>query len=65
MDDCNWKIDRWNEIKNSVTPFLKNCGYQESDLFWVPVSGLQGENFKTKTDKCNWYDGQCFLDVLD
>lgn len=31
----------------------------------MPISGLSGENFKTKTDKCPWYDGQSFLEVLD
>jgi len=40
MDDCNWKIDRWNEITEKVNPFLYNCGYTEKDITWVPISGL-------------------------
>ena len=65
MDDCNWKIDWWNEIREKTIPFLHQCGYTDDDITWVPISGLSGENFKTKTDKSPWYDGPSFLDVLD
>jgi len=65
MDDCNWKIERWNEIREKVIPFLHGCGYTDNDITWVPISGLQGENFKTKTTKCDWYEGSSLLDVLD
>lgn len=50
-----------------MTPFLKALGYQDSDLFWVPISGLTGANIVESVDRsvCSWYDGPTLLDILD
>lgn len=70
MDDhsVKWSEDRFNEIKNGLSPFLGKCGYDlEKDIFWVPISGLNGDNIKDKTGPmtCNWYKGDTFIGILD
>ena len=59
MDEAtvSWKQQRWEQIKESLMPFLIKCGYSESDLFWVPISGLTGQNIVEGVDSsvCNWY----------
>jgi len=65
MDDCKWAKSRFDEIKNGLTPFLNATGYKDSDLLWVPIAGLTGENIMEKTDKCNWYTGPSLMELLD
>ena len=65
MDECKWAKSRWDEIQSGLKPFLNNCGYKDSDLIWVPIAGLTGENIMEKTDKCNWYTGAPLLELLD
>lgn len=39
----------------------------ESDVLFLPISGLMGANMKTKVDKsiCPWWDGPCLFEALD
>lgn len=48
-------------------PFLKASGYTEDDLFWVPISGLTGQNITEAPAKttCAWYSGPTLIDILD
>ena len=70
MDDpsVNWSKDRWEEIRKGLTPFLLKTGYKESDIFWVPISGLTGTNLVNQEnikDVAPWYDGPTFIEVVD
>lgn len=69
MDEAtvSWKKQRWDDIRASLTPFLRGCGYTENDLFWVPISGLTGQNIvePVPSSVCNWYEGPTLLDILD
>ena len=53
MDDpsCNWKKERWDEIRTGLMPFLLETGYNETDIYWVPISGLTGSNLLKPLDK--------------
>ena len=63
----SWKQQRWEQIKTTLGPFLEQCGYTDNDLFWVPISGLTGQNIVEPVDSsvCNWYQGPTLLDILD
>lgn len=69
MDEAtvSWKQARWEHIKTNLIPFLEQCGYTTDDLFWVPISGLTGQNIVEPVDSsvCNWYSGPTLLDILD
>lgn len=65
MDECKWAKSRWDEIQAGLNPFLRKTGYSEDDIVYIPIAGITGENIQEKTDKCNWYNGPCLLDVLD
>lgn len=65
-DSVQWSEDRFNEIKNGVTPFLiDQCGYKKEELTFVPISGLSGENIEKIGSNSPWYDGPSLLDILD
>jgi peptide chain release factor subunit 3 len=67
MDESTvkWSKGRWDEIQNGLLPFLHNIGYRDEDLFWVPISGLRGDNITERSDACNWYDGPPLMEILD
>ncbi|KAM3958272.1 translation elongation factor EF-1alpha (GTPase) HBS1 [Aphomia sociella] len=68
LDTNNWSQERFIEITKKLKVFLKQAGFKDSDVTYVPCSGLIGENLvKTPTEPelLKWYDGPCLLDVID
>lgn len=60
MDDAtvNWDVDRYNEIKDKLTPYLKKCGFfPGKDTYFMPCSGFTGAFIKDPVDEsiCDWY----------
>lgn len=61
-----WKKARWDEIRTNLLPFLLASGYKEEDLYWVPISGLTGQNITEPIgETASWYSGPPLLEVLD
>ncbi|TRY86995.1 hypothetical protein DNTS_009106 [Danionella cerebrum] len=68
MDQVNWQRERFQEIISKLGHFLKQAGFKDSDVFYVPTSGLSGENLTTKSvvaDLTAWYSGPCLLEQID
>ncbi|XP_040212870.1 eukaryotic peptide chain release factor GTP-binding subunit ERF3A isoform X1 [Rana temporaria] len=68
MDDptVNWSIDRYEECKEKLVPFLKKVGFNpKKDIHFMPCSGLTGANLKDPVDCCSWYTGLPFIPYLD
>lgn len=62
-----WKEERFNEISTRLGTFLKQAGYKEQDVFYVPVSGLSGENLTTLPSEpklTEWYHGPTLLQAI-
>ncbi|XP_055638562.1 protein HBS1 [Toxorhynchites rutilus septentrionalis] len=68
LDTVNWSKDRFDEIVSKLKVFLKQAGFKESDVTYVPCSGLTGQNLvKDPTDPelLKWYKGPTLLKVID
>lgn len=69
MDDptVQWSQERYNEIRDKLTPYLKKCGFNpKTDIFYLPVSGLTGINLKDHNAIiCPWYNGPSLINYLD
>ncbi|XP_023676560.1 eukaryotic peptide chain release factor GTP-binding subunit ERF3A isoform X1 [Paramormyrops kingsleyae] len=68
MDDptVNWSLDRYEECKEKLVPFLKKVGFNpKKDIHFMPCSGLTGANLKEPTELCPWYTGLPFIPHLD
>ena len=68
LDTVKWSQSRFEEIKTRLTTFLvRQAGFRESDIRFVPCSGLIGENL-TQTAKdpllLNWYKGPTLLQAI-
>ncbi|XP_061764906.1 eukaryotic peptide chain release factor GTP-binding subunit ERF3A isoform X2 [Nerophis ophidion] len=68
MDDptVNWSLDRYEECKEKLVPFLKKVGFNpKKDIYFMPCSGLTGANLKDPVSECPWYTGLPFIPHLD
>ncbi|XP_076874765.1 HBS1-like protein isoform X2 [Brachyhypopomus gauderio] len=68
MDQVNWQQERFQEITSKLGHFLKQAGFKESDVYYVPTSGLSGKNLTTRSNDAEltaWYKGPCLLQQID
>lgn len=60
MDMCDWSQERFQDICKKLGTFLiKQVGFKENDIYFVPCSGLHGENLTSKSNNPKltmWYD---------
>jgi len=69
MDAADYSEARYNEIKNEVSAYLTKVGFKvdnpKNPIFFVPISGFQGENMIERSDKMPWYKGPYLVEALD
>lgn len=60
-----WSKSRFDEITAKLGTFLIQAGFRKSKLYFVPVSGLTGENMVKRSEGCplyDWYKGQTLVE---
>lgn len=68
MDNVEWSEERFRVIQSKLTAFLRTVGYIESDVTFVPCSGLSGENLTSLPESHalkKWYRGLTLIEVID
>jgi elongation factor 1-alpha len=67
MDDKNVNFGqaRYDEIKNELSRYLKQVGYDPTKVPFVPISGWNGDNMLEKSPNLPWYKGPTLLEALD
>jgi len=67
MDEktVNFSEDRFNEIKNEVSNFIKKIGYNPEKVPFVPISGWNGDNMLEKSPNMGWWKGPTLIEALD
>ncbi|WKX91164.1 hypothetical protein Q1695_009755 [Nippostrongylus brasiliensis] len=68
LDTVDWSEDRFLEVQAVLKPFLaKQAGF--SNVRFVPVSGLSGENLSERVPDDHplrkWYSGECLIELID
>ncbi|ESO98652.1 hypothetical protein LOTGIDRAFT_142523, partial [Lottia gigantea] len=68
MDTVEWSEERYKHIITTIGQFLKQAGYRERDVSFIPCSGLVGVNL---TDSIKdpalsvWYTGPTLIKQID
>merc|ERR1711937_162432 len=62
---ADYKEDRYNEIKNEVSAYLKQVGYKIDTVPFIPISGWVGDNMLDLSTNMPWYKGPFLLQALD
>ena len=65
MDTVNYDQAKFNKVKGEVETVLKTVGYKLSEISFIPISALKGENIIKSSDKMGWYEGPSLLELLD
>ncbi len=63
MDLVDYSEERFEEIKREYTDFVAKLGITE--LKFVPVSALRGDNVVERSARTPWYGGESILDYLE
>jgi elongation factor 1-alpha len=67
MDDkfVAYSHDRFNEIKQEVSRYLKQIGYHRANVQFIPISALKGDNLIERSSNMPWYDGPTLIQAFD
>ncbi|CAI7603318.1 unnamed protein product [Penicillium discolor] len=67
MDTVQWDHERFEEIEQQISAFLTTAGFQESNISFVPCSGVLGDNISRRTDDphASWYTGRTLIEELE
>jgi elongation factor 1 alpha-like protein len=67
LDNVDWSEPRFNLVVELLFEYLKTLGYNETDLQFIPCSGLTGENILTRSVPAlsGWYSGKTLVEVID
>ena len=60
-----WSKERYEQIKNILSKFLKSLGYDVSKIPFIPVSAWTGDNLIERSPNMPWYDGPTLVEALD
>lgn len=65
MDEVEYKVERFNEVKDDITKLLKGIGYRDETFKVIPVSAWMGDNIVKNSDKMPWYKGEPLIEAMD
>ena len=63
MDLVAWSEKTYNQIMKDYNAFVARLGF--SDIHFIPMSALIGDNVVEKSENLNWYDGPTFLHHIE
>ena len=63
FDLVDYDKEVYDNIVEDYTEFLKQIGVKATNF--IPVSGRDGDNIASKSDKTSWYKGPIVLDQID
>jgi len=65
MDAVDYKKEAYEYVKEELSKFLRQIGYNLEKVPFIPVSGLKGDNLVEKSPNMPWYDGPTLKEALD
>lgn len=67
LDAVGWAKERFDAIAARLAPFLRQAGYKDAAVWFVPVSGFTGENLvkRSAPELAAWYAGPTLVERID
>lgn len=60
-----WSEQRYKQIVNVLSKFMKGLGYDPTKIPFVPVSAWTGDNLIERSPNMPWYNGPTLVEALD
>ncbi|MFT5081999.1 MAG: sulfate adenylyltransferase subunit 1 [Lentisphaeria bacterium] len=64
MDLMEYSQETFEDIRNDYIELAKTLGRHE-DIYYVPMSALDGDNVVNKSEHMPWYSGQSLMEILE
>ncbi|OWZ79975.1 elongation factor 1 alpha-like protein [Cryptococcus neoformans Bt85] len=67
MDLVSWSQDRYEEIVESLKPFLLSAGFNSTKTTFLPLAAMEGINIldNDQPELKEWYSGPALIDAFD
>lgn len=65
MDAVKYDEAKYKETVEGMTKLFTMVGMKAENIPFIPVSAMEGDNIKVKSDKMSWYKGTTLLEALD
>ncbi len=65
MDLVGFDETRFNQVKTAYLALAQQLGLDASQIHFIPVSALSGDNIVYKSEQTPWYDGKPLLSILE
>ncbi|XP_070556541.1 HBS1-like protein isoform X4 [Ptychodera flava] len=68
LDNVDWSQERYSEIVAKLGHFLKQAGFKDSEVAYIPCSGLTGENLVEHPKEARlkmWYNKHTLVEQID
>lgn len=65
MDLVDYSEAKFNEIVSSFDEMMNSVGVKRSQIFYIPVSALAGDNVVNRAQNMPWYKGATIMEVLE
>jgi bifunctional enzyme CysN/CysC len=63
MDLVDWSEEKYQQIMRDFNTFVARLNF--SDIHFIPMSALKGDNVVVHSENLSWYDGPTFLHHLE
>ncbi|MFP3268331.1 MAG: translation elongation factor EF-1 subunit alpha [Desulfurococcales archaeon] len=57
--------ERYKQVVDILTKFMKGLGYDTSKMPFIPISGWMGDNLIERSPNMPWYTGPTLVEALD
>ncbi|EAR84547.1 translation elongation factor Tu protein (macronuclear) [Tetrahymena thermophila SB210] len=64
IEIVNFSENEFTLMKNQIDNYLHEIKFNPESIFYIPVSGVKGDNLVEKSENILWYEGQTLLQAL-
>ncbi|MCL5675154.1 MAG: GTP-binding protein [Candidatus Marsarchaeota archaeon] len=64
MDTVAYRKERFEEIIRNIRPFLEGMGFEDGDLFFIPISAYYADNLLSHSKNMKWYTGRSLFESM-
>ena len=67
LDKIGWSQERFDEIQQQISGFVTGLGFQQKNIAFIPISGLNGDNLAKRSEDAGiaWYTGPTLLEAIE
>jgi sulfate adenylyltransferase subunit 1 len=65
MDLAEYSEDPFKKIKTDFEEFSSQIKSPKQEIWFVPISSLNGDNLTARSEKMPWYEGSPLLEILE